>query len=66
MCLYGANLSLKIHAALFDTVQQPVSVLSRLFRDISKMEEKHGDIKRTPFEILGLIGKSTDQLPVAS
>ena len=46
MCLYGANLSLKIHAALLIIVQQPVSVLSRLFRDISKMEEKHGDIKK--------------------
>ncbi|WP_245916632.1 hypothetical protein [Bacillus fungorum] len=67
-CAYMVQIYLKkIHAALFYTVQHPVSVLSRLFQDISKNGRKARRYKkRTPFEILGLIGKSTDQLPMAS
>ncbi|TCW55921.1 DDE family transposase [Bacillus thuringiensis] len=67
-CAYMVQIYLKkIHATLFYTVQHPVSVLSRLFQDISKNGGKARRYKkRTPFEILGLIGKSTDQLPIAS
>lgn len=67
-CTYMVQIYLKkIHAALFYTFQHPVSVLSRLFQDISKNGRKARRYKkRTPFEILGLIGKSTDQLPMAS
>ncbi len=42
MRLYGATLSKKIHTTLFCTFQHPVSVLNRLFQDISKNEKKRG------------------------
>ncbi|MES5957328.1 IS4 family transposase [Bacillus fungorum] len=67
-CAYMVQIYLKkIHAALFYTVQHPVSVLSRLFQDISKNGKKARRYRKTtPFEILGLIKISTEQLPVAS
>lgn len=40
-CAYMVQIYLKkIHVALFDTIQHPVSVLSRLFQDISKNGRK--------------------------
>ncbi|GAA3328673.1 hypothetical protein GCM10020331_073600 [Ectobacillus funiculus] len=59
--IYLAN----IRAVLFYTFEHPVSVLTRLFQDVSKNGKKHsGTEKETSFEILGLIETSKAQLPV--
>lgn len=64
-CAYMVKIYLaRIHAALFYTFQHPVSVLTRLFQDVSKNGKKAQRYrKETPFEILGLIETSTAQLP---
>ncbi|MFC3882031.1 IS4 family transposase [Bacillus songklensis] len=66
-CAYMVQIYLvRIHTVLFCTFQHPVSVLSRLFQDVSKNGKKARRYqKATPFEILGLIEKSTAQLPIA-
>ena len=66
MCLYGANLSLKIHAALLILSNSLFQCSAGSFEISVKWKKSMAILKRTPFEILGLIGKSTDQLPVAS
>jgi hypothetical protein len=67
-CAYMAQIYLtKIHTALFCTFQHPVSVLTRLFQDVSRNGKKARRYRKaTPFEILGLIEISTAQLPVAA
>ena len=67
-CAYMVKIYLaRIHAALFYTFEHPVSVLTRLFQDVSKNGKKAQRYrKETPFEILGLIETSTAQLPVVA
>lgn len=67
-CAYMVQIYLaRIHAVLFCTFQHPVSVLTRLFQDVCRNGEKARRHRQaTPFEILGLIEKSTAQLPVAA
>ncbi|MFX3623875.1 MAG: transposase [Ectobacillus sp.] len=67
-CAYMVQIYLtKIHTALFCTFQHPVSVLSRLFEDVSKNGKKARRYRKaTPFEILGLLETSTAQFPMAS
>ncbi|MDG4658549.1 IS4 family transposase [Ectobacillus antri] len=57
----------KVHAVLFCTFQHPVSVLTRLFQDVSKNGKKARRYqKATPFEILRLIEIETAQLPIVA
>ncbi|MCP8971387.1 IS4 family transposase [Ectobacillus ponti] len=67
-CAYMVQVYLnRIHAVLFCTLQHPVSVLTRLFQDVSKNGKKARRCqKATPFEILGLIETSTAGLPIAA
>ncbi|ARV95870.1 hypothetical protein BVG00_23915 [Bacillus cereus] len=64
--LQHIDLSKKINAALFLLSNILFQCSAGSFKISVKMGEKHGDIKRTTFEILGLIGKLTDHLPMAS
>ena len=44
MYIYRQNLLSSIHDVLFTTFQHPVSVLTRLFQDLVKTDEKHEGI----------------------